>query len=156
MKGIADFKTLVRQQTWDKDVLLWLGSEKLLVATLSPNKYVTLDVLDLFQPENLPIDDEATKDELHRELRERLRTIPKGPDCRTILVVKSIGLLARYETGLKEFYDWFVGSHTLVVLLMEDIPEPLKWPDEIRCDAKRLVSYFAEPGMVTEVYVAKG
>jgi hypothetical protein len=156
LKGVADFKVLVQQRTWDKDLLLWLGAEKSLLAALGANKYVTLDLLDLFQSENLPIDDEATKDELRRELRERLRNVPKGPDNRTVLVVKSIGLLARYETGLKEFYDWFVGSHTLVVLLMEDVPEKSHWPDEVRCDAKRLVSYFREPGMVKEVYAAKG
>ncbi len=156
MKGVADFKALVQQRTWDKDVLLWLGPEKLLLAALGANKYVTLDLLDLFHSDSLPLDDEATKDELQRQLRERLRTIPKGPDNRTVLVVKSIGLLARYETGLKEFYDWFVGSHTLVVLLMEDVPEKSNWPDEVRCDAKRLVGYFADPGMVKEVYAAKG
>ena len=156
MKGVADFKALVQQQTWDKDVLLWLGPEKSLLAAIGANKYVQLDLLDLFQPDNLPADDDATKDVLRQRLRERLRSIPKGPGNRTVLVVKSIGLLARHDTGLNEFYNWFAGSHALVVLLMEAVPEKSEWPDEVRCDAKRLVGYFAEPGMAKEVYDARG
>lgn len=156
MKGIADFKALVQQRTWDKDVLLWLGPEKTLLVALGATQHVELDLLDLFHPEHLPVDDDATKTELRVRLREHLRSIPKGPPKRTVLVVKSIGLLARYETGLNEFYNWFVGSHALVVLLMEHVPEKLDWPDEVRCDTRRLVGYFAEPGMAKEVYDARG
>lgn len=156
MKGLADFKVLLQQRTWDKEILLWFGPEKPLLDTLGAAKYVELDLLDLFQPESLPIDDDAVKEELRQGLRERLRSIPKGPDNRTVLIVKSIGLLARYETGLNEFYDWFVGSYAMVVLLMENVPEKSDWPDEVRCDAKRLVRYFTEPGMVKDVYDTKG
>ena len=156
MKGVADFKALVQQRTWDKDVLLWLGPEQSLLTALATTRYVELDLLDLFQPDNLPADDDATKAFLRQRLRERLRSISKGPGNHTVLVVKSIGILARYDTGLNEFYDWFVGSHALVVLLMENIPEKSEWPDEVRCDTKRLVGYFAEPGMAKEVYDARG
>jgi hypothetical protein len=156
VKGLAAFKTLLQQRTWDKEVLLWFGPEKPLLDALGTTTYVELDLLDLFQPESLPIDEAATTDELRDSLRERLRTIPKGPQNRTVLIVTSIGLLARYEAGLSEFYNWFVGSYAIVVLLMENEPDKSDWPDEVRCEAKRLVRYFTEPGMVKDVYHTKG
>ncbi len=153
MKGVADLKALVKQRTWDKEVILWLGPEKPLTSALGSTKHVVLDLLDLFQPDNLPPDDDSTKEALCEQLRQRLRSIPKAP---TVLVVKSIGLLARYRVGLKEFYDWFVGSHTILILLLEAAPEKIDWPDEVRCDPKRLLGYFEEAGMVKEIYSAKG
>ncbi|HOC57945.1 MAG TPA: hypothetical protein PKI20_20165 [Verrucomicrobiota bacterium] len=152
MKGEADLKALVKQRTWDKEVLVWLGTEKSLIGALGSAKHVVLDLLDLFQPDSLPPDDDTTKDAIHGQLCQRLRAIPKGPDNRTVLVVKSIGLLARYKVGLKDFYDWFVGSHTVVALLLEGTVERTDWPDEVKCDTKRLLNYFNEPGMVKEVY----
>ena len=71
-----------------------------------------------------------------------------------MLIVKSIGLLARYRVGLKEFYDWFVGSYTILVLLLDEVLEKSNWPDEVRCDPKLLLGYFEEPGMVKEMYAA--
>ena len=156
MKNIADLKSLLQQRTWDKEVLLWLGPEKSLMATLGASKHVILDLLDLFPPGDLPPDDDATAQTLRLQLRHYLRALPNGPGHRPILVVKSIGLLARYRVGLNEFYDWFVGSHSLLVLLLEDVPEKILWPDEVRCDVKRLPGYFTEPGMVKEVYAATG
>lgn len=155
MKGVAELNALLNQRTWDKEVLLWLGPEKPLASALGSTNHVVLELLDLFQPDNLPPDDDSTKDVLRDTLRQRLRSIPKGPDNRTVLVVKSIGLLARYGVGLKEFYDWFVGSHTVLVLLLEDVPEKSHWPDEVLCDPNRLLGYFSEPGMVKEIYTAK-
>ena len=156
MSGIEEFRALVKQRTWDKDVLLWRGPEKSLAEALTSAKHPTLDLLDLFDVNKLPIDDDETRDELRTQLRQRLRAIPKGPDNRTVLIVKSIGLLARYNVGLKEFYDWFISSHTLVVLLLESIVEPGKWPDDVRCEAKRLTDYFAVPTMVKAVYTSQG
>lgn len=152
MKGEADLKSLVKQRTWDKEVLIWLGTEKSLLGALGSAKHVVLDLLDLFQPDSLPSDDDATKDAIHDQLRQRLKAIPKGPDHRTVLVVKSIGLLARYKVGLRDFYDWFVGSHTIVALLLEGTGERTFWPDDVKCDSKRLLDYFSEPGMVKNVY----
>jgi hypothetical protein len=156
VSGIEEFRALVKQRTWDKEVLLWRGPEKSMAETLTTIKHLTLDLVDLFDVNNLPIDDDETRDELRTQLRQRLRSIPKGPDNRTVLIVKSIGLLARYNVGLKEFYDWFIGSHTLVVLLLESVVEPSKWPDDVRCEAKRLIDYFAAPTMVKAVYNSQG
>ena len=156
LKGIADLQKLLKQRTWDKDVLLWLGSEKSLLDVLGSIEPVILDLLDLFNLDSLPVDDEETHIYLSERLRQRLKSIAKGPDNRTVLVVKSIGLLARYTVGLKEFYDWFVGSYTVVALILEEPPQQIAWPEEIRYDAKRLFEYFAEAGMVKDIYVANG
>ena len=157
MNGIAELRALLKQRTWDKEVFLWLGSEKSLLDTLGSTNRVILDLLDLFDLDNLPVDEDDTKDVLRQGLRYRLKAIPKGSDNRTVLVVKSIGLLARYQIGLKEFYDWFVGSHTLIALLSgARLPEETSWPEEVHCDAKRLIDYFAESGMVKDVYAANG
>lgn len=156
MKGITDLRALLKQRTWDKEVLLWLGSEKSLLDAFGSTKYVTLDLLDLFDLESLPVDDDETLNDLGERLRNRLKAIPKGPYNRTALVVKSIGLLARYRIGLKEFYDWFVGSHTVVVLVLDGMPAKTNWPEEVHCDPKQLFNYFAETGMVKDIYAVNG
>ena len=156
LKGITDLQRLLKQRTWDKDVLLWLGPERSLLDAIGSVNCVTLDLLDLFHLDNLPVDDEDTHRYLTERLRQRLRSIVTGPENRTVLVVKSIGLLARYRVGLKDFYDWFVCSYTVVALILEDFPQHTKWPEDIRYDAKRLFEYFAEPGMVKDTYVANG
>ena len=156
MKGIKEFRDLLKQRTWDKEILLWLGPDKYLFEALTSTKHVTLDLLDLFDVDKLPINEDETRDELRDQLRERLKAIPKGPDNRTVLVVKSVGLLARYKVGVKEFYDWFIGSHTLAVLILESIEKYGKWPKDVRCEGKRLLDYFADPAMVKDTYTAEG
>lgn len=49
----------------------------------------------LFDEECLPMDDEETRVRLLRGLRHKLQSFQVGPERRTVLVVKSIGLLAR-------------------------------------------------------------
>lgn len=156
MKGLTDLQRLLKQRTWDKDVLLWLGSERSLLDALGAVNYVVLDLLDLFVPDSLPVDDDDTRHYLTESLRKKLKSIAKGPANRVVLVVKSIGLLTRYNVGLKEFYDWFVGSYTVVALLLEDPPHQTNWPEEVRFEGKRLYNYFTEAGMVKETYLANG
>jgi hypothetical protein len=156
MKSAAHLQALVKSRSWDKEILLWAGSEKSLQQALGTEKFIILDLLDLFDPSNLPLDDDDTRDQLRDRLRSRLKEIHPGPDNRVILVVKSIGLLARYSVGLTMFYDWFVGSFTLVILLLEGGEETTDWPEEVRCESSRLVKYFSEPGMVKEVFSTNG
>jgi hypothetical protein len=156
LKSTGELQALLKQRTWDKEVLLWRGSERSLLEAVGSTKCVSLDLLDLFDQDCLPADDEATREALITGLRQRLRATPKGPQDRTVLLVKSIGLLARYKAGLKEFYDWFVGSHTVVVLLLGGLPDTTRLPAEVRCDVTRLLSYFSEPGMLKSIYAAKG
>ena len=156
MKNPAELAKLVRQRTWDKDIVLWMGAEADLLDTIKNVKITTLDLLDLFDETNLPVDEEETRALLTRELRTKLRAIPTGPENRTVLIVRSVGLLARYNVGTSEFYKWFCGDFAMVVLLLDGIPEPTEWPDEIACDGNRLLSYFGEPDVVKHVFAGKG
>src|SRR5438105_273482 len=100
--GAKEFQILMKQRTWDKDVVLWLGPEKSLLDALGSSNRIIIDLLDLFDTNNLPADDETTRDTLSEQLRQRLRAIPREPSNRIVLVVKSIGLLVRYKLGLKD------------------------------------------------------
>ena len=156
MKRPSELTKLVRQRTWDKNVVLWLGTEAGLLNALNHVKSVTLDLLDLFDETNLPMDDEETRSLLTRELEKKLRAIPTGPDNRMALIVKSVGLLARYNAGTSEFYKWFCGDFAIVVLLLNGVPERTEWPDEIACDTNRLLNYFREPDVVKHTFAEKG
>ena len=156
MKRPSELTKLARQRTWDKDVVLWVGTEADLLDALKNVKSATLDLLDLFDETNLPMDDDETRSRLTRELRAKLRAIPTGPENRTALIVKSVGLLARYNAGTSEFYKWFCGDFAMVVLLLEGVPERTEWPEEIACDGNRLLNYFREPDVVKQVFAGKG
>ena len=44
----------------------------------------------------------------------------------------------------------------MVVLLLDGCTEKVDWPEEVRCEGNRLLSYFSEPGMVKEVFSTSG
>jgi hypothetical protein len=154
MKPPAELKSLVEQRTWEKEVVLWVGTETALAKLLGPVHHATLDLLDLFDEDKLPMDDEETRQCMVAVLSTRLQAIPTGPGTRVVLVVTSIGLLARYAVGLREFYDWFCGDFSMVVLLLERTLEETQWPEEVSCDSDRLLGYFQEP-MVKQVFGEK-
>ena len=155
MKTAADLAALTRQKTWDKDVALWVGAEHALLHILAQIPYVVLDLLDLFDEECLPMDDEETRVRLLRGLRHKLQSFQVGPERRTVLVVKSIGLLARYHAGVREFYEWFCGDFAMIVLILDGLPDERVWSEEVACDADRLLKYFHEPGVVKQVFGEK-
>jgi hypothetical protein len=156
MKTAADLAALTRQKTWDKDVVLWVGAEHALMPILGQTPHVVLDLLDLFEEECLPMDEEETRAQLLRSLRHKLQSLQVGAERRTVLVVKSIGLLARYHAGVREFYEWFCGDFAMVVLILDGLPEEHVWPEEVICDADRLLKYFNAPGVVKQVFGEKG
>ncbi len=156
MKTAADLAALTRQKTWDKDVALWVGSEHALLHTLGQTSYAVLDLLDLFDEDCLPMDHEETQAHLRRSLRHRLQSLQVGAEKRTVLMVKSIGLLARYHAGVREFYEWFCGDFTMVVLLLDGLLEEHLWPEEVTCDTDSLLTYFDTPGVVKQVFGEKG
>jgi hypothetical protein len=156
VKSAEHLKTLIASRAWDKELLMWIGSENALRQALGSTKCHVLDLLDLFDLGNLPADDESTRDQLREGLRDELKSIQRGPDNRVILVVKSIGLLARYNVGLNAFYDWFIGDFAMVVLLLDGGTEKVGWPDEVRCECNRLLNYFSEPGMVKDIFSTSG
>jgi hypothetical protein len=156
MKTAADLAALTRQKTWDKDVVLWVGSGPALLHTLGQISYTVLDLLDLFDEDCLPMDHEETQAHLRRGLRQRLQSLQVSPERRTVLIVKSIGLLARYHAGVREFYEWFCGDFAMVVLLLDGLLEEHLWPEEVTCDTDSLLKYFDMPGVVKQVFGEKG
>jgi hypothetical protein len=156
MKTAADLATITRQKTWDKDVVLWVGSEHALLHTLGQLSSTVLDLLDLFDEDRLPMDHEETQAHLRRGLRRQLQSLQIGSERRTVLIVKSIGLLARYHAGVREFYEWFCGDFAMVVLLLDGLLEQHLWPEEVLCDTDSLLKYFDTPGVVKQVFGEKG
>ena len=152
MKTAVDLVALTRQRTWDKDVVLWVGSEKALMEALGEVPYIVLDLLDLFDEDHLPMDEEETRAQLIGGLRKRLRSMDTAPENRTVLIVRSTGLLARYRAGVKEFYDWFCGDFTMVVLVLEGPMEDCLWPEDVTCDPDRLINYFQAPAVVKQIF----
>ena len=156
MKTAADLTALTRQKTWDKDVVLWVGSEHSLLHTLGQLSYTVLDLLDLFDENCLPMDHEETQAHLRRGLRHQLQSLQIGSERRTVLIIKSIGLLARYHAGVREFYEWFCNDFAMVVLLLDGVLEERLWPEEVTCDTDSLLTYFNAPGVVKQIFGEKG
>ena len=156
MKTAADFAALTRQKTWDKDVVLWVGSEHAFLHTLGQISYTVFDLLDLFDEDCLPMDHEETRAHLRHGLRLKLQSLQVGAERRTVLMVKSIGLLARYHADVREFYEWFCGDFAMVVLLLDGLLEERLWPEEVICDTDSLLTYFDTPGVVKQVFGEKG
>lgn len=152
MKSLADLAALVRQRTWDKELVLWVGSESALRKALAPVPVETLDLLDFFDEANLPDDDEETRQRLVHGLRDTLQTYRPAPERKVVLVLKSISLLARYRAGVRELYDWFVGDFAMAVLLLEGTVEDISWPEEVRCDPRRLLESFTLAESVKAAY----
>lgn len=147
MQANEELAQVVQQRTWDKELLLWSGPEAKLLPALTGVQVETLDLLDLFDSGQLPIDDEAIRRHLSRTLRQRLGAVPRSPGKRTVLIVRSAGLLARYRVGVRDFYEWFCDDFSMVILFVEGRCGDTDWPEEVDCDADRLIEYFAEPGM---------
>ena len=93
---------------------------------------------------------------LRRGLRRQLQSLQAGSERRTVLIVKSIGLLARYQAGVREFYEWFCSDFAMVVLLLDGLLEEHLWPEEVTCDTDLLLKYFDTPGVVKQVFGEKG
>jgi hypothetical protein len=151
VNAIDEVKVRVTQRFWDKEIILWVGSEIDLLEAINGGHIEALDLLDLFNPSSLPIDDDDTRDVLTRMLRAKLQSIPKGPEQRVVLVVKSVGLLARYNIGVKELYDWFIGSFTMVILVIEPTSAEIDWPEDVQCETGRIEHYFTTPGSVKQI-----
>ena len=147
MQAIEELAQLVRQRTWDKELLLWSGPEAKLLPVLTGLQVESLELLDLFDPTNLPIDDDEIRQCLSRSLRQRLQSVDRAPGKQTALIVRSAGLLARYRVGVRDFYEWFCDDFSLVILLVERPAIEEDWPEEVDCNPDRLIGYFTETGM---------
>jgi hypothetical protein len=156
VKSAADLSALVQQRTWDKDLVRWVGLENRLCEVLGSTAVTTLDLLDLFDPDQLPMDDEQTRSELQRNLRKRLQCLQPAPGSRAVLLVRSAGLLARYQVGVRDFYEWFCNDFAMAVLILNRLPADPIASDEVICVPERLVQYFRTPEIVKEVYGEMG
>jgi hypothetical protein len=153
MLTVDDLVKLLRERNWNKELNLWVGSEGQLRSALDGVRTESLDLLDLFDPDQLPIDDDDVRQHMIHKLRHKLKTIPRQPGRHVVLVVKSAGLLARYRVGVREFYDWFCDDESMVVLLIEGRCTETHWQDEVECDPDRLIEYF-DAAMVKQQFGA--
>jgi hypothetical protein len=143
-----DLAQLVRQRTWDKELNVWVGSEHQLLSVLDGVQTEILDLLDLFDPNQVPIEDDDVRQHLSRALRQKLKTIPRPSGRRMVLIVRSAGLLARYNVGVSEFYNWFCDDFSMVFLLIEGRCAESHWPPEVDCHPDRLIDFF---GVATQI-----
>lgn len=114
----------------------------------------TMDLLDLVQEDAIPDSDEEVATLLRRALGKKLPEIAPTSGQRRILIVKSAGILVRYNLGLREFFDWFCSDHAMVVLLAEETPEKIAFPGSIECRARLLPEYFYRPDLAKHLIVA--
>lgn len=149
-----ELANLLLQRTWDKELLLWFGPEAKLLPILAGVQVETLDLLDLFEPDTISLDDDEVRHHLSQSLRKRLKAIPRDSGKRAALIVRSAGLLARYRVGVQDFYDWFCGDFAMAILLVEGRSNETEWPDEVQCAPDRLVEYFTDSGMVKRLIEA--
>lgn len=155
MKTAADFTRLASQRTWDKDVVVWVGPESSLLAALPAGlDRQVVDLLDLLDEKALPDAEADAALLLRRALRQRLTEMAPSGGHRRIVVVKSAGLLVRYDLGLREFFDWFCSDHGLAVVLIEATPTKFGLPPGIECRPRTLVDYFHRPDLAKHLVVA--
>ena len=152
MLSVEDLNRLLRQRTWDKECNLWVGPEKQLLTALQGVHTESIDLLDLFDQDNLPIEDDDVRQHLARSLRQKLRSMPATSHQHRVLIVRSAGLLARYEVGTREFYDWYCDDFSMVLLLIEGRSAESRWPDEVDCDPDRLISSFVDASLIKQQF----
>lgn len=152
MLTVEDLVKLLRQRTWDKECNLWIGPEKQLLTALEGVQTEAIDLLDMFDPDNLPIEDDDVRQQLGRSLRQKLKLMPATSHQHRVLIVRSAGLLARYEVGTREFYDWYCDDFSMVLLLIEGRSAESRWPDEVDCDPDRLISSFVDASLIKQQF----
>jgi|SRR6185312_6325360 len=148
MQAHEEMAKLVRQRTWDKELVLWFGPETTLLPFLASIHVEVLDLLDLVETGRVSVDDDELREHLSQSLRQQLRSISREGARRTALIVRSAGLLARYRVGVQDFYDWFCDDFAMAILLIEGRCSERDWPEEVECAPDRLVEYFDGSGMV--------
>jgi hypothetical protein len=142
MPETAELSQLVSQRTWDKELNLWVGPERLLRAQLEGVRLETLDLLDLIVGDDRA-DDDDVRPQLAQAIRQHLKTIPRERGQRVVLIVLSAGLLAMYGVGVREFYEWFCDDFSMVFLVVEGRCPPVDWPEEIECHPNQMIDYFS-------------
>ena len=143
MPKIAELSQLLSQRTWDKELNLWVGTERQLRERLEGMRLETLDLLDLIVGDVSP-DDDDVRLQLARAIRQHVKAIPRERGQHVVLIVLSAGLLARFGVGVREFYEWFCDDFSMVFLVVEGRCSDVEWPDEVECHPNQLIDYFSE------------
>ena len=154
MQNHDELTNLLRQRTWDRELILWSGAESKLLPFLTNVQVEVLDLLDTFDPDALPVDDDEIRQHLSQSLRRRLQAILREPSKRTALIVRSAGLLARYRVGVQDFYNWFCDDFSMVILLIEGRCNESEWPDEVECVSDKLIDYFTKSDLIKRLIEA--
>lgn len=97
-------------------------------------------------------EDEVGQKDIPRKIEKALETklfelysqVQKG-GMQQVLAVTSPSVLARYRIGLTAFYNYYLGDHTMVVLI---VPKPknldnLAFPEYIQYDPDETMKYLA-------------
>jgi hypothetical protein len=143
MPETSELYMLLSQRTWDKELNLWVGPERELRALFQGVRIETLDLLDLIGSD-VPADDDDIRQYLGRAIRQHLKSIPRQPGQRLVLIVLSAGLLARYGVGVREFYEWFCNDFSMVFLVIGGRCPDMPWPEEVECRSDAMIDYFSE------------
>lgn len=154
MQPHDDLSNIVRQRTWNKELILWLGPESKLRPLLEGIQIRDLDLLDFFAPAEVLSEDDDIRRQISRSLRQYLKSIPREGKTHDALIVQSSGLLARYRVGVQDFYDWYCDDFAMVILLVAGRCAEGEWPDEVDCGLDSLVEYFKDSGMVKRLIEA--
>ena len=159
MKSSSELRKLLAQKTWDKEVAIWVGSLASLQDLISGSGQTIdvkqIDLLDLISEHSIPDSDEELGRTLKGQLRSELQKQRSSSTDRRILLVQSTALLSRYDVGLKEFFDWFVGDHAMVILLLDGIPSSTKpLPLEIEIRPKGLIEKLNHPDLAKNAFIA--
>jgi hypothetical protein len=154
MQNRSELTNLVRERTWNKELILWFGPESKLLPLLEGIRIETLDLLDLFKPATIPVEDDEVRLHISRSLRLYLNSIARGDSKRTALIVRSAGLLARYRVGVQDFYDWYCNDFTMAIILVDGSYREGEWPDEVECSPDKLVGYFKDSRIVKRLIEA--
>lgn len=143
MTKSAELSQLVSQRTWDKELNLWVGPERLLREQLEGLRVETLELLDLIVGD-VSADYDDVRLQLTRAIRQHVKAIPRERGQHVVLIVLSAGLLARFGVGVREFYEWFCDDFSMVFLVVGGRCTDVDWPEEVECHPNQLIDYFSE------------
>ena len=124
---------------------MWIGTESALKKDLGSEKQQSLDLLDLFPPEeDVPTDDSERSRLLSERLVRELQNLKESVPGRSVLIVRNAALLGRYRVSLTPFYDWYGTDKKMAILLLASESEfqlPLHLQSDVKCDGGATVHY---------------
>lgn len=144
--NVSDFDTLVSGFSHNpksgRHVFLWRGRKAELEKTLPSDITTHLDIHTLATTSYAV---SSGTYELRRQFsKEIIKTLQERKNRLTapqILVVTGCDLLARYELGIRDFYDHYVGDGVMVVFVVPQHNMKHPWPTFVKFDPDATVRY---------------